>query len=235
MGLPVPKPKPIILLTRPLPQSEQFAEELRNNGFAGDLVISPLLDITGTAADIDLTGYGGVVFSSRNAIDFAPAGNMPAFCVGDKTAEKARSAGWEAVSANGDADDLVKTVIRANTAGKLLHLRGEHSRGDIAKRLSQAGIETDERVVYQQNERPLSEQAIGALSGKNPVILPLFSPRTARLFTKLGPFQAPLHAVAMSEAVAQEMQNLDLRQLVVAAKPTAASMLSGSLSLIDAA
>ena len=39
----------------------------------------------------------------------------------------------------------------------------------------------------------------------------------------------------MSEAVAQEMQNLDLRQLVVAAKPTAASMLSGSLSLIDAA
>lgn len=235
MGLPVPKPKPTLLLTRPLAQSEQFAEDLRNNGFDGELVISPLLEITGTAADIDLTGYSGVVFSSRNAIDFAPSAKMPAFCVGDKTAEKARSAGWEAVSADGDADDLVKTIIRENPAGKLLHLRGEHSRGDIAKRLSQAGIETDERVVYQQIERPLSEQAIGALSGENPVILPLFSPRTARLFAKLGPFQAPLRAVAMSEAVAQEMQKVDMTQLIVVAKPTAASMLSGSLSLIDAA
>ena len=55
---------------------------------------------------------------------------LPVFAVGARTAEIARGAGYEAQSADGDADDLVRMILGARPAGPLLHLRGESSRGD---------------------------------------------------------------------------------------------------------
>lgn len=235
MGLPVPKPKPTLLLTRPLAQSEQFAQMLRGRGYDGAIVISPLLQIEGTGVQPNLDDVEGVIFTSRNAIDFVAAAKKPAWCVGEKTAEAAGAAGWDAISADGDADALVAAILAANLSGKLAHVRGEHSRGDVAHRLIQAGTETVECVVYRQSPLDLTAEAYAALSGETPVIVPLFSPRSAGLFANKGKFNAPLYVVVMSEAVAQSLDKVGEERVIVTRRPTAASMLESILSLIDAA
>lgn len=235
MGLTVPKPKPTVLLTRPLAQSKQFEQSLRDGGFDGPIVISPLIEISAAPVDCDLSEFDGVIFTSRNAVDFAPVSSIHAWCVGDKTAEKARRFGWDATSADGDADALVATIARSKPEGKLVHLRGEHSRGDVATRLNQAGIKTYERVVYRQTEMPLSAEAQALLSGERPVIVPLFSPRSAVLLRKQSRFSTGVSSVVMSVAVANEIQNVGIGTIILAPKTTASAMLESTLSLIDAA
>lgn len=235
MGLPVPKPLPTILLTRPQAQSEQFAVALRDRELRNVIVISPSLEILPTGNGKNLDSFEEAIFTSRNALDFVPAAQKRAWCVGDKTAEKARTLGWDAVSAGGNVDDLAAAIVAADPAAPLMHFHGEHSRGDLSKRLNQGGIETHSCVVYTQNLLLLSEEAMSLLSGTQPVIVPLFSPRSAGNFAKQGPYSAPLLGVAMSQAVFQEMQNFDAEQVVVASKPTADAMLDSIESLIDAA
>ena len=235
MGLPVPKPSPTILLTRPQAQSEQFAAALRDRELRNVIVISPLLEILPTGNGEKLDSFEEAIFTSRNALYFVPAAQKRAWCVGDKTAEKARALGWDAVSADGNVDDLAAAIVAANPAAPLMHFHGEHSRGNLAKRLNQARIETHSCVVYTQKLLPLSEEAMALLSGTQPVIVPLFSPRSAGNFAKQGPYNAPLLGVAMSQAVIQEMHNFDAERVVMASKPTAEAMLECIESLIDAA
>lgn len=230
MGLPVPKPKPTVLLTRPLAQSKQFAQDLRADGFSGEIVISPLLTIKPVEFAVDTSAMAGAIFTSRNAIDFAPEAKRPAWCVGEKTAEKARDHGWHAISADGDVETLRDEMIKAQPAGKWVHFRGAHSRGNLADKLNEAGINTEEKVVYDQIANPLSEDAKNLLSGEMPVIVPLFSPRSARLFADAAPFKAPIWVVAMSDAVARNVKKIKTEHLIVSPKATAKAMLSAVLT-----
>lgn len=235
MGLPLPKPLPSLLLTRPQAQSELFAGALREAGFDGETVISPLIQIEATGAMVDPEGCDAAIFTSRNAVDHAPKLARPAWCVGDKTAEYAKSFGWQAISASGDVDDLVKAILAEAPQGRLMHFRGEHSRGQVASRLTQTGLNAEEHVVYRQLALPLSDAAKTLLSGNNPVIVPLFSPRSAAQFAKGAPAGAKIWGIAMSKAVADEMANLGCERLLISAAPTAKSMQDSILSLIDAA
>ncbi len=235
MGLPVPKPKPSVLLTRPRAQSERFAQDLRGQGFSGEIVISPLLKIKATGQITGLEQAAGVIFTSRNAVECLPAMSKTAWCVGRKTAERARQKGWDAKSADGDVETLFQLILRAKPQGRLVHLRGTHSRGALVARLQDSGFDAEEMVVYQQLFQPLNSKALSLLSGETPVIVPLFSPRSAALFAKSAPFAAPVYGVAMSEAVRQEMQDVTTRQMLVAAAPNAVSMQKSVLSLTEAA
>lgn len=236
MGLPVTKPMPTVLLTRPLAQSKRFAQRLREAGFEGDILISPLLEIEPLSPKLDLAGVQGIIFTSQSAVASVEAHQMPAWCVGEKTADAANRAGWLAKSAGGDADALVSAMCaNPDMSGRWVHLRGEHSRGNVSARLNRAGIETTELVVYRQKAKEISPEANVALNGEVTVIVPLFSPRTACFFAEKGPFKAPVHVVAMSEAVRQSLNNLAFERLEIAYAPTAASMLESILSLIDAA
>lgn len=190
--------RPIILLTRPQAQAERFAQAL------GDVqtVISPLMRIELLPLGVDLAEYQGLIFTSENGVRACGASDMPAYCVGDRTANAAKAIGMQAVSAGGTADDLVALVVRNAVDGKLLHIRGEHTRGDVAARLRECGQQVDDVVAYRQVAVPLNNQARAALEGEHAVIVPLFSPRTAQLFFKdLGQIKAPLHIIVISEAV----------------------------------
>jgi len=235
MGLPLPKPIPSLLLTRPQAQSEQFANDLRNAGFAGEIVISPLMEIQGTGAAVDADSYDVAVFTSRNAVDFVQPAPKPAWCVGDKTAEKARAAGWSARSAGGDVEDLMAAIQAADPEGDLIHFRGEHSRGSVVQRLKAADYSVQDCIVYRQVSCSLTPRALALLPGETPVIVPLFSPRSAGLFVAEAPKGALIWGVAMSEAVAKEMKRISCERLHIAQAPTAAAMMKGILSLIDAA
>lgn len=225
---------PSILLTRPRADAQGFAELLRAQGVTAPIEMSPIVEIVTTDAFVDFEGVSGVVFSSRNAVASVPGQDLPAWCVGTATAEVARAKGWHAAAADGDAEALYGRVLADAPEGPLLHIRGEIARGDLAARLTQAGIETRDMIVYRQESRPLSEVANVLLSQANPVIVPLFSPNAAVQFAAQGPFKAPILIVAMSEAVAQEMGELPRETLVLAEKKEAAAMANAIIGLLDA-
>ena len=121
----------------------------------------------------------------------------------------------------------------AGPATPLLHLRGAHAVTDLAGRLTAEGLACDEAVVYAQRERPPTPEALAVLAGNVPVLVPLFSPRSARLAAQAvraarrdGP-GAPLHAVAISEAAARQWRTGcagDDARVIVAASPDARGM-----------
>ncbi len=218
--------KPVLILSRPEPGAHAFLELLpRHVVDKVDVVISPLMQITGTGAPVHLDGIAGVIFSSGNGVTYGPPGDgRPAYCVGDKTTERARSKGWHAQKAGANADQLVAALQAQRPMAPLLHLCGVHQRGDIAARLSGAGIMTDAVLVYDQSLLPLDPVAKAALSGSAPCIVPLFSPRTAAQFAKECPVSAHVVVVALSGAVAAAWGDGPVEHLLIADEPTARSM-----------
>jgi uroporphyrinogen-III synthase len=71
----------------------------------------------------------------------------------------------------------------------------------------------------------LTAQARQVLGAHDPVIVPVFSPRSAKILCDQGPFSAPIHAVAMSEATGQPLRILGIARLEIAQTPDAVGML----------
>ena len=218
-----------LLMTRPRAASERFVAELAPAERARlQVVYSPLLEIAFRPGPVDLAGLEGVIFTSANGVAAARAARvppaLPAYCVGAVTAEGACEAGWDVRAVEESADALIAALTARRPPAPLLHLRGGHARGDIAGRLTAAGIETHERVLYEQRLAAPSSAARAALAGLNPVIAPLFSPRTARQFADTCAGTAPLYLAAISAAAAEPVENMGARALIVAERPDAAAM-----------
>lgn len=236
---------PLFLLTRPKAQNARFAAELVARLGAGvRWVDSPLLQIVyldPALPDLVTQGNAAIIFTSENAVAaFQRSGADPhrvAWCVGKRTARAASEAGFDARSANGDAEALLALLMRERPTGGLVHFRGTEARGRVALRLNSAGIETQELVVYDQAPVPPTAPALAALLGNEPVIAPLFSPRTARLFREavaLLPAHAPLLVAAMSQAVADDLTGLRVQRVEIAVSPDADAMLDATAKLCAA-
>jgi uroporphyrinogen-III synthase len=232
---------PPFLLTRPAAQGDRFAHDLRTRfGPETQIVLSPLLvpdHLTPALPD----PVAGVIFTSETGVAalarLRPANGLPAWCVGDRTAHAARQAGYAARSAAGDAAALVAMILAEAPPGPLLHARGADSRGAVADHLTAAGIRTTEAVVYAQRPAPLTAEARSLLGGVDPVVVPLFSPRSAGLFTAAAAAiaaPAPLWVAAISPAVAAAAAALRPARQAVAASPDAASLLDAAEALIAA-
>lgn len=228
---------PTILITRPKAAAERFVAALRAAGIDAPVEVSPLLEVVPTDAIPEFGGAKGVIFTSVNGVETAPAGDLPAWCVGEATAASARDRGWQAVAAGGDAEALVARILAARPGGPLLHLRGRMARGDIAARLTDSGIKTQEAVVYDQELCGLTEQAKDILTREKVVIVPLFSPRTAAQFGvewAQTNGNAPVFMAAMSAAVADAAANVPVAKRIVAAQPDVKAMIDAVLGLLDA-
>lgn len=229
---------PVILLTRPADASNDMRDRLAPR-FVGRVrwVISPLIAIVPSAALPDLQRVAALIFTSQNGVEayIAAKGrvDLPCYTVGDTTARAARDAGMTAISAGGDADALVARILADGQSGPYIHLRGEHARGDIAERLRAADYDATDAVIYAQQEQPLSKQAQDALQGHVPVIIPLFSPRSAALLGE-GPFAAPLYVVALSKTVAKELR-CRVEECHVAPHPDRSSMTQKLVDLLNRA
>lgn len=231
---------PAILITRPAPFADQFGDRIRREiGFDGEICRSPLLrieplDVPDLPADIT-----GLVFTSKNAVRvFARSGqrrDLPCWCVGTATAEAAQALGMTAVAAEGEANSLVQRILADAPQGPLLHLRGEKARGNVAARLTDHGITTGEAVIYRQMPEPLTARAKTLLSRENPVIVPLFSPETARQFACQHNGTARLFLTGISENVMAEVAALRAEKRIAAARIDAEAMLDAVAQLIDAA
>ena len=221
---------PTILITRPGPFDAEFADKLRSRlGCGPRVVLSPLIRIEKVGQLPDLAAVKTLIFTSRNGVAaFAAKTNrrdIPCYCVGDATAQAARDEGMTTTSCDGTSDDLVTLILAEEDLGPCLHVRGKHAAGNVAERLRAGGITTDETVLYQQMSQPLSDEALALLAGSEPVILPLFSPRTAQLLFASCEISTPYDVVAISENVAAELPDGDPRTVQIAEKPTVSAML----------
>jgi uroporphyrinogen-III synthase len=223
---------PTLLLTRPEGAAQDFLRALPD-GIAARfrVIISPLFDYA-PVNHAPIARDADVVLTSAAAVPHAgPGAGRTAWCVGDRTARAAREAGFETRNARGDADALVALILANRPAGRLVHARGADSRGRICARLTAAGVTCEDRIVYAKVPRDLTAPARAALMGRATVVLPLFSPETARLLCRQGPFSAPRVVLAMSEAVAEAARPLGADRVEVADTPDLAGMVGGVAAL----
>lgn len=218
-----------LLLTRPRAASVRFSATLPRSLLARvDTIFSPLIRIVKTADDIDFGDARGLIFSSANGVAIASAlatrRDLPCFCVGHATTEAARQAGWQADCVGATSDALVTSLAETRPETPLLHIRGAHSRGHIVARLTAQKCPARAQVVYEQHLLPLTEQAEQALGGPGAVIVPLFSPRTARQFANQHKGQAPLYLAALSKPVASAISDINYKELAIAEHPDSATM-----------
>ncbi len=188
-------------------------------------MVSPVQRIAFLAAGDGPPEGVTLVFTSASAVaavagqaDFA---RHAAWAVGAATARAARDAGFSCRAAGGDARALVAALAADPPRGPVLHLRGVHGRGDVAASLRALGIDAEERIVYDQVAQDLNAEAEALLQGRAPVILPLFSPRSAMLM-RGATITAPLCVVAISAAAALAWGRGD--PVEVATTPDAAAM-----------
>jgi uroporphyrinogen-III synthase len=228
-----------VLVTRPRAQGEAFARALTDR-FGGRVrpVIAPLMAPRFLLPDVPDGPFAAVIFTSAQAVEAAqglPA-TLPrlAFCVGRSTAAAALRAGFDARSADGDVGDLVAMILAYPPDGRLLYLRGVDTARDLHKILISSDIPILSLQVYLQEAIPFEGESLDLLRQQGPVILPLFSPRSARLFHAARPADvwADLRIVAISAAVADAAAVVPHQAMVIAARPDAAAMLDAVESLL---
>jgi uroporphyrinogen-III synthase len=227
--------KPILIVTRPSPQGQSFARDVvRGLENAIDVILSPQQMIQPVEVG-QIPSADQYIFTSAHGVTRAQRLGLTgkrAWWVGERTAHLAREAGFDAVAAGGSQQDLFGLIHASKPKGKILHLSGVHVQGDLVEKLSELGCDVQRIVVYDQVEIPLTQQAIDAFQGERPVVLPLFSPRSARMLVRAVEMTAPVNIVAISAAVAQEARDLPVQQVVVAEWPDGPSMIRATRSEI---
>ncbi|MEL6689488.1 MAG: uroporphyrinogen-III synthase [Pseudomonadota bacterium] len=225
---------PLCLVTRPEPEATRFAAALGDR-FGVETLLAPVIDVSVISVSVKLDRFAGVILTSANGARslerLTVPREMPCFAVGEKTASVAQSLGYSARAMGGDAEGLIAELIASQPKTPLLHLRGEQSRGDVASRLSEAGLACEEIVVYQQDEQEWPAETFNALASHPTLILPLFSPRSAQIVSsRMGNCEG-IWPVALSAAVAKEVKLPGARPTVVSASPTEAAMMDAIASV----
>ena len=225
--------RPTLLLTRPQKDAQAFAQEVLSHQPAAQILISPVLTITPIGTLPDLSAYAAVVFTSRHAVAcfvHAPIPKkMTCFAVGEATAEAAKKLGFSVINSARAAQDLILLVQKTGAAGPLIHPHGQHARGQIATTLTKKGIPCAECVIYDQIETPLSIQARALLTQPQALLVPVFSPRSARLLQRYGPLPNGSEIIAISQTVAACFSTQPHIKTTVAYHPNRGAMLKAVL------
>ena len=227
--------RPRLLLTRPYRDSLALAKVLEGHDI--DSLIEPMMTIRiDDAARLDVAGVQAILLTSANgaralaamAADQAVR-RLPILAVGCATATEARQAGFgDVTSADGDVCHLatLATARLRPDAGRLVHVAGRVSAGDLVCRLSAAGFEAVRVPLYDAVAScAFSATARRALEAQTLTGVVFFSPRTVDLFVKLAresghaPKVRAITAFCFSDVVAASATTLSWRRISVAHAP----------------
>ncbi|MEK9833228.1 MAG: uroporphyrinogen-III synthase [Rhodospirillaceae bacterium] len=227
-----------VLVTRPQPDADATAAELTARGHTP--IVAPLLDISMSGdAVVDLDGAQAVLITSANGARalarVTDRRDIPVFAVGDASAAAARAGGFARTeSASGDVETLAALVAErlAPADGRLVHLAGTVTAGDLSGSLTAAGFTVDRAVVYRAevvHEMPAI--VAEALDSRTLDAAMFFSPRTAARFVELAAREgldaacSGTVALALSSAVAENLGPVPFADVRVADAPDQASLL----------
>lgn len=216
-----------VLITRPEPDASETADLLRDRGWRP--VVAPLLTVRPVALR-PARSCATVLITSGNAL---PAlghewHGVPVLAVGDRTAARARAAGFlDVCSADGDATALLALARARCAPGAALLLPVGAGQGvQLASELRTAGFRVFRRTAYHAGAvRRLPDAARQGLGSGTVDAAMFLSTLTAQVFARLLPRElhvalASVDAVVIGSQVATALAHLPWRRVRVSAKPT---------------
>lgn len=224
---------PTLVLTRPRPAALRVLQQVEQAmGQPIRSVIAPVLQIVDAGDWPDIPEKTDVVLTSEHAVRGDLTG-VRVHCVGVRTAQVAAARGAKVITTCLDAEELIRTLKQHPIDKAFLHICGSHKAVDVAAHLSTMGYACDAHQVYAQIAHPLSEQARTVLEGEGPAMLPLFSPRSARLVGKavVTPGRQ-LTVLGMSGVIAEKWQSVTGTPCKVVPQPTGQAMISGIVAAL---
>lgn len=176
----------------------------------------------------DPADFDAVLFTSANAARHGGAAlaslrGLPAFAVGENSAQAARAAGFDVKAAGGG--DAAAIIAQARSLGhaRLLHLGGQERAVDLPGAIA----------VYASDPLPIDGADVAGLAG---AVALLHSARAARRLAELvdsaGMARDALALVAISPAVA-EATGTGWRAVATAAVPRDDAMIAAACALVD--
>lgn len=224
---PVPNLAPLVWITRAEPGASATARRVEALGWTG--LVAPLLEARALSdVSIDLSDISAMAFTSAQGVRAFTAlsdARLPAFTVGDATAEAARAAGFADVqSADGDVAALAALIARAGP-GPILHAGARHPAGDLVGDLAARGLPA--RAVALYDTVPVDPApALARLPEISTVLV--HSPKAATLLADLlTTHPTPnLRLLTLSDAVAGPLRALENATIAVAPFPNEASLLN---------
>jgi uroporphyrinogen-III synthase len=225
-------PLPRVLVTRSEPGASETAARLVELGY--EPIVEPLFGIEPLAAK--LPPFDALAFTSANGVrvfaklDAASGRNAAVFCVGGRTAEAARDAGFANVSsADGDVTDLASLICsKLQTGARLLHTGNEDSRGDLAGGLAARGVAAVFVPTFRAAPAKTPGPALAAhFEGRRSFEAVLVhSPRGGAILAAFanGSSQPALNVAAISSAAAAPLSRIADR-IEIAARPDEAALL----------
>jgi uroporphyrinogen-III synthase len=216
-----------VLVTRAEPGASATARSLAVRGYRP--IVEPLFALEPIAAD--LPRFDALAFTSANGVRafarLSSRRDAAVFCIGQRTADAARDAGFAAVaSADGDVTDLAGLIRQRLPAGAaLLHAGNQESRGDLTGALQAAGLKAEFRALYRASPVAGPGPVLAAFLAGEPAFdaVLVHSPRGAAILAGLlsagaGDARLQLSAAAISLAAAAPLRSIAVR-IEIAASP----------------
>ena len=227
-----------LLVTRPEPDNERTAAELRARGH--EVMVAPMLRVEPVIdADLGAGPWAAVLITSANGARAIAAHKrrgeltaLPVLAVGQASATAARAAGFSDVtSADGDGGDLARlAAVRVSGAAMpLLYLAGEERARDLGAELAASGLKVATVAVYRTVKvAALPDDVRAALAAGVVEGVLHFSRRSVESYldcARDGPALQPIH-YCLSARAAEPLQAAGASRIRVAAKPDEAGVLA---------
>ncbi len=229
-----------VLVTRAEPDATETARVLEASGYQP--LIVPLSEIRPLPVELSALppDLATVATTSANAVRNLPHPLASAlksahcYCVGEKTAEAARRAGFaDIVEGRGDAEQLAAAIIASGAPGPVVYLCGRLRRPTFEAALASAGIKVLPLETYDTVAAPLDEAtALEALGGMAVDAALVYSLTAAEALARLSRLPAVSRLLETTEIccisgrVAAELRSSGFTRVRTATEPTEAGLLS---------
>ena len=185
-----------ILLTRPLEDCSELI--LKFQALGHQVSHLPLLNVEKiNYEDVNSFDYGGIIFTSANAIKFIDVKKLDkkimCFCVGNVTEKKARTVGFQnTIAAEGNVSNLKELILQNYDIKNkpLLYISGEIISSDLDKQLMNEGYIIKRIVNYRVNHnQKFDENFVKELKINVPDLVYVYSQNSASSLLNFIKFQ----------------------------------------------
>ena len=224
----------ILLLTRPLGGNERFCLKIKHLLYSCEILDNPIQKIDFLPSLSKVNKNSVLIFTSANGLRAAKKHNLinkKCFVVGANTKKIAVSFGYDVLGFSKDQENLLKLIKSKKPTESMVHIRGKHTVGNLCDALKRNQFSCLDIIGYNQEPLKIKKQNLQKIHSGRPVILPIFSSRSAELLQSNLDLTG-FNVIAISEAVAKTLTGTELGELVISKKPDLNSMQEATLAIL---
>ena len=224
----------ILLLTRPLGGNERFCLKIKHLLYSCEILDNPIQKIDFLPSLSKVNKNSVLIFTSANGLRAAKKHNLinkKCFVVGANTKKIAVSFGYDVLGFSKDQENLLKLIKSKKPTESMVHIRGKHTVGNLCDALKRNQFSCLDIIGYNQEPLKIKKQNLQKIHSGRPVILPIFSSRSAELLQSNLDLTG-FNVIAISEAVAKIVTGVELGELVISKKPDLNSMQEATLAIL---